>query len=141
MNFYHLNKTLVKSFQKAVSFLLIVAFIGASFYLPQAQAGEMVMPNLPAPGVMVLLSPEYIPAHLQGITIHPDNALQFDFLVHKGEGNLSDAQKKIEYNKLVRYFMASLTIPDEDQWVNLSPYEHDRIIKDDFGRTAMGGTF
>ena len=31
-----------------------------------------------------------------------------------------------------------MAIPDDDQWVNLSPYEKDRIIKDDFGKTEMG---
>ena len=40
--------------------------------------------------------------------------------------------------KLTKYFLASLAIPDDDQWVNLSPYEKDRIIKDDFGKTEMG---
>jgi hypothetical protein len=103
--------------------------------LPLAQAQAL---RLPVPGAMVHLSPEFTPAHLQGITIHPDNALQFDFLIHRGEQELTTDQKKQEYKKLVKYFLASLTIPDEDQWVNLSPYEKDRIIKDDFGKTVMG---
>ena len=103
-----------------------------------AQMGDDQMPRLPAPGGMVHLSPEFTPAHLQGITIHPDNALQFDFLIHKGDQQLELGQKREEYKKLVKYFLASLTIPDEDQWVNLSPYEKDRIIKDDFGKTEMG---
>jgi len=96
------------------------------------------MPVLPAPGLMMHLSPEFTPAHLVGLTIHPDNALQFDFLVHRGDQALSEGAKKQEYNKLVKYFLASLTIPDDDQWVNLSPYEKNRIIKDDFGKTEMG---
>lgn len=99
---------------------------------------QEMIPRLPAPGVMVRLSPEFIPAHLQGISIHPDNALQFDFLIRKGDRMLPEAQKQEEYKKLIKYFLASLTIPDEDQWVNLSPYEKDRIIKDNFGKTEMG---
>jgi len=129
---------LFKYFHKIISLTLIIAFVGSSLYVPKAQADEMVMPRLPAPGMMVHLSPEFTPAHLQGLTIHPDNALQFDFLIHKGDGQLDNDQKKEEYAKLVKYFLASLTIPDEDQWVNLSPYEHDRIIKNDFGKTEMG---
>ena len=73
--------------------------------------------------VIVHLSPEFTPAHLQGITIHPDNALQFDFFIHKGDLDLEGDQKKEEYKKLIKYFLASLTITDEDQWVNFSPYE------------------
>src|SRR4051812_4048522 len=114
---------------------LAFAFVLNSFGLMPVHAQEL---HLPAPGVMVHLSPEFTPAHLVGITIHPDNALQFDFLIHHGDNPLSDGQKKEEYNKLVKYFLASLTIPDEDQWVNLSPYEKDRIIKDNFGKTEMG---
>jgi hypothetical protein len=34
--------------------------------------------------------------------------------------------------------LASLTVPDNEQWVNLSPYEKDRIISDSFGKTEMG---
>jgi len=131
-------RNLFKYFHTIICLALIIAFAGSSLYIPQAQAGEMVLPSLPVPGVMVQLSPEFTPAHLQGLTIHPDNALKFDFLIHKGDGQLDNNQKKIEYTKLVKYFLASLTIPDEDQWVNLSPYEHNRIIKDDFGKTEMG---
>lgn len=118
--------------------MLIAALAGTSIQIPKAMAGEMTVPLLPKPGVMVNLSPIYEPAHLQGIIIHPDNALQFDFLIQRGDGQLSASQKKIEYGKLIKYFLASLTIPDEDQWVNLSPYEHNRIIQDDFGKTQMG---
>src|SRR4029077_5867910 len=90
------------------------------------------------PGAIVHLSPEFTPAYLKGIIIHPDNALMFDFIIQRGDKKLSNQQKQIEYKKLIKYFLASLTIPDEDQWVNLSPYEKNRIIKDDFGKTEMG---
>ena len=29
---------------------------------------------------------------------------------------------------MIKYFFAALTIPDKDIWVNLSPYEKDRMI-------------
>ncbi len=87
---------------------------------------------------MVQLSPAFVPAHLMGLAVHPENALKFDFLVHQGDGHLNPAQKQVEYTKLIKYFLASLTIPDQDQWVNLSPYEHHRIIPESFGQTEMG---
>ena len=62
----------------------------------------------------------------------------FDFIIYRGDKLLSNGQKQEEYKKLIKYFLASLAIPDEDQWVNLSPYEKTRIIKDDFGKTLMG---
>ncbi|MCC6759204.1 MAG: hypothetical protein IT395_06235, partial [Candidatus Omnitrophica bacterium] len=39
---------------------------------------------------------------------------------------------------LVKYFLAALTIPDKESWVNLSPSEKDRIIPDVLGQTLMG---
>ncbi|MDO8674486.1 MAG: hypothetical protein Q7K71_00005, partial [Candidatus Omnitrophota bacterium] len=40
--------------------------------------------------------------------------------------------------KLIKYFLASLTVPEKDLWVNLSPYEKDRIVPTSFGQTEMG---
>ena len=39
---------------------------------------------------------------------------------------------------MIKYFLAALTIPEKDLWVNLSPYEKDRIIPHSFGLTEMG---
>jgi len=115
---------------------LIIAFLVNTFGpIPVAQAQDF---RLPTPGVMVHLSPEFTPAQLKGIIIHPENALKFDFIIYKGDQVLSEQEKKFEYTKLIKYFLASLAIPDDDQWVNLSPYEKNRIIKEDFGRTEMG---
>ena len=118
-----------------VIFLIISAFLATALGPLPVQAQEL---PLPAPGTMVHLSPQFTPAYLKGIVIHPEDPLKFDFIIHKGDKPLTEAQKREEYTKLTKYFLASLAIPDENQWVNLSPYEKDRIIKDDFGKTEMG---
>lgn len=111
-------KTMFGKIQKIVSFATIIIFIVTSIRVPvYAQTTINQMPYMPKPGVIIHVSPEFNPAHLVGVTIHPDNALQFDFLINRGEKFLSEVQKKEEYNKLVKYFLASLTIPDDDQWV------------------------
>ena len=119
-------------------FLSLALFItncaGPSF----VSAQELVMPLMPKPGTMVALSDAFEPAYLQGMTVHADNPLQFDFIMNKGQDNLSNADKRAEYDKLIKYFLASLTIADKDQWVNLSPYEKGRIIENGFGKTEMG---
>ncbi len=56
----------------------------------------------------------------------------------KGDSRLGNDQLKDESTKLIKYFLASLTIPEKDLWVNLSPYEKDRIIPTSFGLTGMG---
>ena len=93
---------------------------------------------LPSPGAVIALTPAFTPAHLKGMVIDPANPFKLDFLIHRGDGSLTEEQKRAEYPRLIKYFLASLAIPDKDQWVNLSPYEKDRIVPDNFGVTAMG---
>ncbi len=88
--------------------------------------------------VMALSGGGAIPAHLKGMVLDPGNPFKLDFIVDRGERPLGADEKRLEYAKLVRYFMAALTVPDDAQWVNLSPYEKDRVIPDVFGRTGMG---
>jgi hypothetical protein len=94
--------------------------------------------NLPQPGTMVTLSPQFAPSVLKGIQIYPDNPLKFDFIVDKGDSDLNGEALKAESQKLVKYFLAALTIPEEDLWVNLSPFEQDKIIPDGTSQTEMG---
>jgi len=94
--------------------------------------------NLPPAGTMLTPSAAYVPTLIRGITIFPENPLQFDFIVDNGDTSLQGEALKAEATKLIKYFLASLTVPKEDLWVNLSPYEKDRIIPDGFGQTEMG---
>jgi len=75
---------------------------------------------------------------LRGIKIYPDNPFKFDFIIDEGDTNLTPEQLKAETEKLVKYFLAGLTIPEQDLWVNLSPYEADRIIPQALGQTDLG---
>jgi hypothetical protein len=88
---------------------------------------------LPAPGVLVHLSPAFNPSILKGIKVHPDNPFKFEFILDRGDsikrnmsspkafvGDPQQEQLKTESTKLIKYFLASLTIPEKDLWVNLS---------------------
>ena len=94
--------------------------------------------NLPIPGTMVQPSVSFVPPMLKGLKVHLENPLRFDFIVDSGDSKLEGEKLKGESGKLIKYFLASLTIPEDDLWVNLSPYEKDRIIPDKFGTTEMG---
>src|SRR5271154_3905390 len=94
---------------------------------------------------MVHLSPPLDPPILKGIKVHPDNPFRFDFILDQGNSVIASEAKqsqqeqlKIESTKLIKYFLASLTIPEKDLWVNLSPYEKNRIVPESFGQTEMG---
>jgi len=130
---------MLNSSRRSIAIIILMVFFitsikSTTYALPSVDQ----MPQMPSPGVLVHLSPAFTPAYLKGIVIHPENALKFDFIIFRGDKPLTAAQKQVEYTKLTKYFLASLAIPDDDQWVNLSPYEKDRIIKEDFGKTEMG---
>ena len=123
----------------AVSRLLVFVLSFSLVFGPSAaQAQTIASLNLPVPGTMVGPSQAFVPVLLKGMTIHPDNPLQFDFIIDSGNTNFTQDQIKDESQRLVKYFLASMTIPKDDLWVNLSPYEKDRIIPDDLGKTELG---
>lgn len=105
--------------------------------MPSLVQAQTVL-NLPQPGTMVSISPVFNPPIITGITIYPDNPLRFDFLVDIGDDQLQGEALRKESKKLINYFLAALTVPDDELWVNLSPYEKDRIIAEGLGNTEMG---
>jgi len=118
---------------------VLVSFLFTSIFPPFVFAhAPLSVLNLPAPGTMLQLSKAYTPTLLNGITVHPEDPFRFDFLVSPGDSPLKGKQLEQESARLVKYFMACLTVPDKDLWVNLSPYEKNRIIPDEFGVTMMG---
>jgi len=117
-----------------ISVIVLLGFLANSVGpIPMAQADEL---RLPAPGVRVDLSPEYDPPVLKGIKVNPANPLNFDFILDQGDSSVPSVRSTA--TRLIKYFLASLTIPEKDLWVNLSPYEKDRIVPDSFGQTEMG---
>ncbi len=94
--------------------------------------------SLPKPGVMVPLSSAFEPPLIKGLTIHKDNPFLFDFIVDMGQDRVAGNALKTEGEKLIKYFLASLAIPERDLWVNLSPYEKDRTMPQALSQTEMG---
>ncbi|MBF0489351.1 MAG: hypothetical protein HQL15_01865 [Candidatus Omnitrophica bacterium] len=136
INVGHTLYDMYRTYRTPFVLVILIAFLMNSFgAVPLAHAQEF---HLPAPGVMVHLSPPLNPPILKGIKVHPDNPFQFDFILDKGDSALSNDHLKEESSKLIKYFLASLTIPEQDLWVNLSPYEKDRIVPESFGQTEMG---
>ena len=121
-------------FRKILSSFIVVCFFASTLIIP-AHAGNL---GLPQPGTMVNLSPAYRPVLIKGMKVHPENPLLFDFIVDIGQDRLAGEALKKEGEKLIKYFLASLAIPEKDLWVNLSPYEKDRTIPEALSQTDMG---
>src|SRR5271157_72594 len=130
--------------KRILSLTIIFCFFLTSLG-PYPKAHADIGLGLPAAGTMVNLSPAYQPALLKGLTVHKDNPFLFDFILDtgndvslRGGGAGAAISLKKEGDKLVKYFFACLTIPEKDLWVNLSPYEKDRMVPDALGQTALG---
>lgn len=105
---------------------------------------------LPAPGTMVYRSVASHPIVLKGIKVHADNPFKLEFLIDQGDQSrlLNDNKSeepsfiatsiKEDSTTLIKYFLAALTTDEKDLWVNLSPYEKERIVPEKFGQTQMG---
>jgi hypothetical protein len=118
-------------------FVLVSFFVSSLGPLPKAHANEL---GLPVPGSMVNLSSAFEPVLIKGLKVHPENPFAFDFILDTGNSNFQaeDPALKQESNKLIKYFLAAMTVPEKNLWVNLSPYEKDRMMADDLGQTEMG---
>jgi len=126
---------------KKTFFKTLCLFVAAVFSLelicnPQsAQAQSM---HLPSASAVLALSAEYTPLMVRGMTINPQDGLDLSFIVDTGNTDLTDEALKTESEKLIKYFLTALAVPEKDLWVNLSPYEKDRITSDALSQTEMG---
>lgn len=113
--------------------ILVGIFMLVDFLrLKETQATAL---GLPEPTSVVAVSRQYNAPFLRGIKLDEDNPFKIEFLVDTASKN--DISKQ-EASSLIKYFMAALTVPAEALWVNLSPYEHDRIIPEKLGKTDLG---
>ncbi|NTV29035.1 MAG: hypothetical protein HGA80_03025 [Candidatus Omnitrophica bacterium] len=125
--------------RKMTLLFVLCSFVLSCIVPPQGLAQTLTAVGLmPQPGTPVALTSAFTPAYLKGMVINPNDPFKFDFIIYRGDEPIQGEEKQVEYSKLIKYFLASLAVPDTDQWVNLSPYEQDRIIPDNFGLTEMG---
>jgi len=103
---------------------------------------EMVAPaglqaavyDLPQPGQMVSVSkPTFLPV-LKGLCIDTADPFHLEFILDTKGKTVSED----DIAPLVEYFLAVLTIPDKELWVNLSPFETERIISGELSQTELG---
>ncbi len=142
-------------FKKVISSFIVLTFLTSLIVSPAAAQvlpdesvsdkpalngaeGARLAFNLPTPGTGIFLSTAFHPVIITGMRIYPNNPLKFDFIIDPGDDQFETDGFKSQADKLIKYFMATLTIPEDHMWVNLSPYEKDRIIPEKFGQTEMG---
>ncbi len=135
-----LNTKNNRPLRRNISCGILLAFVVNAVLMPVSPAFGQEAAALPLPGDMVSEKLEYSPVVLRGLQYFSDDPLKFNFIIDAGEENLAGQALTDESQELIKYFLASLTVPDKNMWVNLSPDEKDRIIPDGFGSTKMGMT-
>jgi len=80
----------------------------------------------------------FVPVSIRAINVRPHDPLMFDFVIDPGTADMSAALLRSETTKLAKFFLAAMTIPEKDLWVNLSPYEKDRIQTNELANTDLG---
>jgi hypothetical protein len=120
--------------KKTICCLITLTFVMS---LPGSGSAQLAS-LLPVPGTAVTISPVFIAPTLKGLNVHPENPFLFDFIVGCGDDKIQGPALKAESEKLVKFFLTAMTIPDKEAWVNLSPYEFNRIIPEALGKTEMG---
>ena len=126
------NKKISRITNLFIIFSFILNCVTPQYVLAQGYLNMLELGNI------VNLSAEFTPPSVAGMTLYPDNPLRFDFIINPGDDDLQGHVFEIEAKKLINYFFASLTVPEDDMWVNLSPYEENRIIADGLSQTEMG---
>jgi len=118
--------------KRIINLLVLVIFCAV-----QANAYPAVLAYMPEVGQMVAISEKAdLPLPL-GIEFHKNNPFNFNFVLSR-TGNNDPVFIKSEAEKVAKYFFAALTMPAKDLWVNLSPYEQNRITTEDMARTELG---
>ncbi len=128
---------MIKARHRSLSCLLAGVFFFQAA-CPRAFAADLAS-LLPLPGDMTGLSASFAPASLKGVRLlEGHGGLRLEFVLDKGDEASSGADASENIRRLVSYFLTALTLPGEDMWVNLSPYEGDRTVPARFGMTEMG---
>ena len=118
-----------------IAYSVLTAFVSL---LPVGPGWAQVSIVMPPAGQMIRVTDHFAPPQMVGLKINLKDPFSFGFIMDQGQTPMSDTVKKEEYNKIIKYFLVSLAMPNKDMWVNLSPFESKRIIPEIFGQTEMG---
>lgn len=113
--------------KKSMSYFLLVTIVFFSCPFMPAR-GQMTLPLAPVSWQ------EFKSLPLTGIIIDSKEPEQLKLLVGNNNQLISDG----EMQRQVTFFLTCLTLPENHLWVNLSPYEKDRIMPKVLSETRLG---
>ena len=118
-----------KIFKQLVIFYCVAGMLSGS----SAAYASGAAYGLPLPGNLVGMSVSSAPALLKGIKVDRNDPFFLEFLFDSPKAVSAE-----EFSRMVEYFLACLTMPEENLYVNLSPYEPERVCADSLALTDLG---
>jgi len=118
-----------KIFKRLIIFYCVASVLSASSVAYASGAAY----GLPLPGNLVDMSVSSAPALLKGIKVDRNDPFLLEFLFDSPKAVSSE-----EFSRMVEYFLACLTMPEENLYVNLSPYEPQTVCADSLAITDLG---
>ncbi len=121
-----------------VLFFFSINVIGEDAARAWSIAESQTVNMLPPPGTLLPTSLAYSLPILKAISINPNDPFKIDFVLDTANDSPSQQIDQKQVDLLIKYFLSFLTLPEEELWVNLSPYEKNRIITSEFATTNAG---
>lgn len=139
VTYFKKGHILTKSIAAFVCFTVFVSSF--TYYIFNARSVSYAdMVNVPLTGQLPFLTPQitkniqHLPV-IRGIKFSPDKPFHIDFYFDTMDKNRAGEK---DVDRLIKYFLGFLAVPEKDLWVNLSPYEKDRIIPDTLKSLDIG---
>ncbi len=129
---------------RAMGLVIVCIFVFSTFVSQRAFHSYQINSfaeaiDVPRPATLVDMSAHYSLPTLAGIRINPDKPFELEFILSSHDlADASSGMLREEAELLIKYFLAGLTIPEENLWVNLSPYEQDRVAPHALSGTDLG---
>ena len=124
---------LLKTLIAAIALLFCITFMFSDLLRAKhSLASEL---GLPEPTQILSFTKKYDFPRLIGMSVNREDTYRLKFILDNANPKPNDKQTA---ERLVKYFLGGLTIPDEKMWVNLSPYESDRVIDANLAATDLG---
>jgi len=120
--------------------MILIAFVFNVFSGDLAWSYGLGLSAADLPRSDTLLSPtdKFVPLTLRGIRVDKRDPFKFSFIVDEADTDLTSSDLEKQSTMLLRYFLGALAMPEDEIWVNLSPYEPDRVVPDQLLPTDIG---
>ena len=83
----------------------------------------------------------YTPTRLTGMRVEVNEPWRVNFVVNTGNSGLSGESLQREADKVTAYFWENVAVAGENNWVNLSPFESNRMLPAPLGGTRLGRSY